>query len=57
MTVKIISIDGNKLGLSIKALQDVAESETIQDDIVTEYTENEPAATSLGSLLSKIKID
>lgn len=55
--VKIISKDNNKLGLSIKALQDVAESETVQDDIVTEYTENEPAATSLGSLLSKIKID
>ncbi len=57
VTVKIISKDNNKLGLSIKALQDVAEAETVQDDTVTEYTENEPAATSLGSLLSKIKID
>ena len=57
VTVKIISIDNNKLSLSMKALLDVAEAEKTEDDLPTEYVEDAAAATSLGSLLSGFKFD
>lgn len=57
VTVKIISIENNKLSLSIKALMDVAETETTENDMPSEYTDNTSAATSLGSLLSGFKFD
>jgi len=57
VTVKIISIDNNKLSLSMKALLDVAEAEKTEDDLPTEYVEESVASTSLGSLLSGFKFD
>lgn len=57
VTVKIISIEGNKLSLSMKALLDVAEAEKTEEDMPLEYTEEFSAATSLGSLLSGFKFD
>lgn len=57
VTVKIISIDNNKLSLSMKALLDVAEAEKTEDDLPTEYVEEAAAATSLGSLLGGFKFD
>lgn len=57
VTVKIISIENNRLSLSIKALTDVAETEKTEDDMPLEYTDDTSAATSLGSLLSGFKFD
>lgn len=57
VTVKIISIDNNKLSLSMKALLDAAEAEKTADDLPTEYVEETAAATSLGSLLCGFKFD
>lgn len=57
VTVKIISIENNRLSLSIKALTDVAETEKTDDDMPSEYADTASAATSLGSLLSGFKFD
>ncbi len=57
VTVKIISIDNNKLSLSMKALLDVAEAEKTEEDLPVEYVEEAAASTSLGSLLSGFKFD
>ncbi|MBQ9886127.1 MAG: S1 RNA-binding domain-containing protein [Lachnospiraceae bacterium] len=59
VTVKIISIDNNKLSLSMKALMDVADTkaETEEEEAPVEYTEEATASTSLGSLLAGFKFD
>ena len=59
VTVKIISIDNNKLSLSMKALMDVADTKAEADDEEepVEYTEEATASTSLGSLLAGLKFD
>lgn len=52
--VKVISTANNKLSLSIKALRSEEEAQTEE---VFDYKESGTAFTSLGSLLSGIKID
>lgn len=52
--VKVISIANNKLSLSIKALKS---NDEFQTEEVFDYKESGSAFTSLGSLLSGIKID
>jgi len=57
VTVKITDVKDGKISLSMKAVE---EKEEIIDDIEEapiEFTENEDAATGLGSLLSKFKFD
>lgn len=58
VTVKIIDIKDGKLSLSMKALEDTI-SENIsenEEDLTLEYSSNENASTSLGSLLSNLKL-
>lgn len=50
---KIISTSDGKIGLSMKALLDVTETEKVEDAF--EYKETEEASTGLGSLLSQFK--
>jgi small subunit ribosomal protein S1 len=52
--VKIISTDGGKISLSMKALEDVA-AEVIEEEVF-ELPEAEAATTSLGSLFKNIKL-
>ena len=58
VTVKIIDIKDGKLSLSMKALEEIpsSETETEENDIATEYSSNEEASTSLGALLSNLKL-
>ncbi len=53
--VKVISNANNKISLSIKALQDVAEKEAAEE--VFDYKEDGKAATSLGALLAGFKVE
>lgn len=56
VTVKIIDIKDGKISLSMKA---VAENDEVLDDVEEasfEYHSDEEASTSLGSLLSKLKL-
>ncbi len=55
VTTKIIKIENNKLSLSIKALQDVAET-TVEEETF-EYEPVEEIGTGLSSLLAGIKLD
>lgn len=52
--VKIIEIKDGKIGLSMKALEDIAAKEIEEE--VFEIPETEEVTTSLGSLLSKFKL-
>ena len=53
--VKIINTNDNKVSLSMKALEEeMVDTEDAGD--VEEYTSNESASTSLGDLLSKLKL-
>ena len=53
--VKIINTNDNKVSLSMKALEEeMVDTEDAGD--VEEYTSDESASTSLGDLLSKLKL-
>lgn len=57
--VKILNTNDNKVSLSMKALEDNMMDTGSDDDsagAAFEYTSNESASTSLGDLLSKIKL-
>lgn len=58
VSVKIIDIKDGKLSLSMKALEETVseKDETSKEHIALEYSSNEEASTSLGSLLSKLKL-
>lgn len=53
--VKIIAVKDGKISLSMKALNDTAASEIVEESY--ELPETEAATTSLGSLFSNIKLD
>ncbi len=53
--VKITAVKDGKISLSMKALNDVAASEIVEESY--ELPETESATTSLGSLFSNIKLD
>lgn len=55
VTAKIIKIENNKISLSIKALQDVAEA-SLNEEAFT-YESTEEVGTGLGSLLSGFHFD
>lgn len=55
VTVKIIKVANGKISLSMKALEEDAEAAQKAKETGVEYTE-EDAGTSLGDLLSKIKL-
>ena len=55
VTAKIIKIENNKISLSIKALQDVAEA-SLNEEAFT-YESTEEVGTGLGSLLSGLHFD
>ncbi len=52
--VKVLNTNDNKVSLSMKALGEVSEKR--EDAPAEEYISNERASTSLGDLLSKIKL-
>lgn len=55
---KILNTNDGKVSLSMKALEDVMEkAQDEQEAQAVEYSSNERASTSLGDLLSKIKLD
>lgn len=56
VTVKIISTNDNKIGLSMKALEELVEVTEAHDDFVYEGKVEE-ATTGLGALLKGIKLD
>lgn len=56
VTVKIISTNDNKIGLSMKALEELVEVREAHDDFVYEGKVEE-ATTGLGALLKGIKLD
>ena len=53
--VKITAVKDGKISLSMKALNDTAASEIVEESY--ELPETEAATTSLGSLFSNIKLD
>lgn len=57
VTVKIIDIQDGKISLSIKAVEESAIPFENTANIPSEYTSQEPAATSLASLLSGFQLD
>ncbi len=55
--VKLLSTDGEKISLSIKALDDIMEkSDSDSGAVAAEYSENEEVGTSLSGLLKGIKL-
>ncbi len=56
VTVKIIDIKDGKVSLSMKAVEETAEIVDAAEDVPSEYTSGGEVSTSLGSLLSKIKL-
>lgn len=52
--VKVIAVKDGKLSLSMKALQDVAAEEVVEETI--ELPESEAVTTNLGSLFAKLKL-
>ena len=58
ITVKIIDIKDGKLSLSMKALEETTPEDinTSETSMTLEYSSNEEASTSLGSLLSNLKL-
>lgn len=60
VNVKIINVTDGKVSLSIKqAVATFGEEEVVEhiSDVPTEYSSNEEASTSLGSLFANIKLD
>ena len=53
--VKVLNTNDNKVSLSMKALEEEM-MDTQQTESVEEYVSNESASTSLGDLLSKLKL-
>ena len=53
--VKVLNTNDNKVSLSMKALEEEM-IDTQQTESVEEYVSNESASTSLGDLLSKLKL-
>ena len=53
--VKVIAVKDGKLSLSMKALQDVAAEEIVEETF--ELPEAEEATTTLGSLFANIKLN
>ena len=58
VTVKVIDVKDGKLSLSMIAVQEKDESETVEEalDEPTEYSDGDAPSTGLGSLLAKLKL-
>lgn len=55
--VKVLNTNNNKISLSIKAVADAAEAETVvEDKLAAKYSSKESIGTSLGDLLKGIKL-
>jgi small subunit ribosomal protein S1 len=55
--VKVLNTNNNKISLSIKAVADTAEAETVvEDKLAAKYSSKESIGTSLGDLLKGIKL-
>ncbi len=58
VTVKVIDVKDGKLSLSMIAVQEKDETETVEEalDEPTEYSDGDAPSTGLGSLLAKLKL-
>ena len=58
VTVKVIDVKDGKLSLSMIAVEEKDESETVEEalDEPTEYSDGDSPSTGLGSLLAKLKL-